>query len=64
MSIHRLKNGVCFCANKGCKHLMSVKVEIKGKNERGNYVTKKRFNLCEECAWEILKEVDYQVIEK
>ena len=63
MSLHKLKNGFGFCANKGCKHLMSVRIEVKGRNEKGRFVTKKSFNLCEDCVWEILKQVDYEVID-
>lgn len=62
MSIHRKKNGVGFCATKGCKHLMSVRIEVKVKRANGKYLTTKRFNLCEDCVWKLLNDVDFEVL--
>ena len=41
---------------------MSVLVEVKGKDERGRFKTKQRFFLCEECSWEMLKDVDFEEV--
>ena len=62
MGIQKFKNGFGFCACKGCKHLMSVKVEIKGKNEKGRFVTKKIFFLCHECSEELTKDINCEVV--
>lgn len=60
MKINKLKNGICLCATKGCKHVASVNVEVIDKSGK----QKKRFQLCEDCSFEFLQQVEHEVIIK
>ena len=62
MRVVKIKNGIGFCANKSCKHLMSLSFEILGKDKNGTLKVKRKFCLCEDCALEFMLELDRKVI--
>ena len=58
----KIKNGIGFCANKSCKHLMSLNFEILGEDTKGSVKVKRKFALCDECAMEFLQSIDRKVV--
>lgn len=61
MRVVKVKNGIGFCAKKGCKHLMSTSFEIVQKDRDGKRICKKKFCLCEDCTFEFLAEMEERV---
>ena len=61
MRLVKIKNGIGFCAKKGCKHLMRESFQLVGKDPNGNVKVKKRFCLCEECSFEFMSELEKNV---
>ena len=53
----KIKNGIGFCARKGCRHLMSTSFEIIEKDREGKRKRKIKFALCEDCAFELQGEL-------
>lgn len=58
MKYYRFKNGFFLCSQKGCFHLAKVRVDVVD-NETETKV-KKRFNLCDSCAMDLLKDIKWE----
>ena len=58
MKVVKIKNGIGFCARKGCKHLMSTSFELVQKDRDGKQIKKRKFCLCEDCTFDYLAEME------
>lgn len=61
MRVVKIKNGIGFCAKKGCKHLMSTSFELIQRDQDGKKKKKTKFCLCEDCTFEFLTDFERKI---
>ena len=57
MRINKFKNCIGLCACKGCFNFFDIKCEIELEKEDGTKVIGKKFSVCSDCAFDLVKDI-------